>query len=97
MTTRSPAFPTSMEPRLPDMPREKAALMVDAASASGMLMCRRTHARCMTMGCMYMHANTHANKVTNRGYPAYYPAYTTHHGQAIRIGVKITSQSHAHT
>lgn len=46
----SPHLPTSSEPWLSDMPRAAAALIVAAARASDMLMCRLTQARCMTRG-----------------------------------------------
>jgi len=47
----SPHLPTSSEPWLSDMPRALAALIVAAARASDMLMCRFTQARCITRGC----------------------------------------------
>ena len=46
----SPHLPTSSEPWLSDMPRAAAALIVAAARASDMFMCRFTQARCMTRG-----------------------------------------------
>ena len=51
MTSRSPCLPTSMEPCCSERPRAAAALMVAAASTSGMVMCRVTQARCITNGC----------------------------------------------
>ena len=52
MTSRSPCLPTSMEPCCSERPRAAAALMVAAASTSGMVMCRVTQAKCITNGCM---------------------------------------------
>ena len=50
MITMSAALPGSRDPLLVERPREAAALMVAATSASGMDMCSNTHARCMTRG-----------------------------------------------
>ena len=50
-TSRSACFPTSIEPYLSDSPREAAAFIVDAISASGIVMYICTQARCITIGC----------------------------------------------
>ena len=50
ITTRSPALPTSTDPLREATPSEAAALMVAAASASGMLMWNSTHAKCIVIG-----------------------------------------------
>ena len=47
----SPLFPTSRDPWVSERPREAAALMVEAARASGMVRWRLTQARCITRGC----------------------------------------------
>ena len=50
-TTKSATLPFSMDPCVRDLPREWAALMVAAATASVRLIRWFTHARCITVGC----------------------------------------------
>ena len=52
MMTISPHFPTSSDPYSSERPRAAAALMVAAERASGIVMWRLTHARCITSGCV---------------------------------------------
>ena len=85
--TKSPAFPTSTDPRREATPSEAAALMVAAAKASGIVIRINTHARCITMGC-----STSEDVGVETPY-----LMATHHGHAVGIWIEITAQCYRYT
>ena len=74
MMIMSATLPRSREPWVAERPREAAAFSVAATNASGMVMRRFTHARCITAGCKddiiwvkLLRGHTHTNTHTHTG------------------------------